>query len=359
MAPPGVDSYSPENGPAAGGTKITIIGAGFIGVEKVTLGGVEGTHLTIESDTKLTVETPVAPGEEATIKVETPGGTATAAGPYTYNPEITSVSPSRGPMQGGATVTIAGLALTASDETFLFGEVKATKVSCPSSKTCTMLTPANAPGTVAVEATTPWGYGYSPITSATRYTYQSPAITSFTPNYGPTAGGEMIQLYGNSLGPKTTVMFGNVAATGVFCPDTSYCYFNNPPHAAGEVNLTVVVDGIASPAAKDQFKYEVFPTITGITPDSADAGSRISITGTAFSTTPGQTLFTFFGVPAVGTCSSTTQCTVVVPGVSIPLGDSHVTAVYVTVNGVTSLDWVDFSLPGKTSPPPCKGTTCS
>lgn len=358
MAPPRVDSYSPENGPATGGTKITIVGAGFIGVEKVTFGGVEGTHLTIESDTKLTVETPVAPGEEATIKVETPGGTATAAGPYTYNPEITSVSPSSGPMQGGATVTITGLALTASDEIFLFGEVKATKVSCTSSKTCKMLTPANAPGTVAVEATTPWGYGYSPITSATRYTYQSPAITSFTPNYGPTTGGEMIQLYGNSLGPKTTVMFGNVAATGVICPDPSYCYFNNPPHAAGEVSLTVEVDGIASPAAKDQFKYEVFPTITGISPDSASAGSLISITGTAFSTTPGQTLFTFFGVPAVGTCS-TTQCTVVVPAVSIPLGDPLVTAVYVTVNGVTSLDWVDFSYPGKPAPPPCKGTTCN
>ena len=357
IVPPRVDAYSPENGPAGGGTKITITGAGFIGVEKVTFGGVDGTHLTIDSDTRLTVETPEAPGQFATIKVETPGGTATAAALYTYNPEITGVSPSSGPMQGGASVTISGLALSSSQETFIFGEAKATGVSCPTPKKCTMYTPANAPGTVAVEATTPWGYGYSPITKETEYTYQGPAITSFTPTYGPTTGGEMVQLYGNSLGPKTKVMFGTVPATGVHCPDPSYCYMNNPPQGVGKVKLTLVVDGITSAAAKDEFDYLVFPTVTGISTNKGGPPTTVTFTGTGFSTTPGQTQFNFFGIPVEGTCSSTTQCTAIpVPDVD---GSATSTEVTVTVNGITSLDSVLYSEGTKPIPPNCKPGTCS
>ena len=47
-----------------------------------------------------------------------------------------------------------------------------TKVSCPSANKCTMVSPANAPGAVIVVAETVWGYGYSPITSATYFTYE-------------------------------------------------------------------------------------------------------------------------------------------------------------------------------------------
>jgi hypothetical protein len=153
---------------------VTIYGAGFIGVEKVTFGGVDATHIKVYSDKKLTVEAPEAPSEEATIKLQTPGGWATAAGPYTYNPEITKVSPSSGPMEGGTTVTITGRALSSTNEFFLFGEAAATKVKCPSSNKCTMVTPANPAGSVTVVAGTVWGYGYSPITSDTKFTYEWP-----------------------------------------------------------------------------------------------------------------------------------------------------------------------------------------
>jgi Pro-kumamolisin, activation domain/IPT/TIG domain len=356
IVPPRVDSYSPENGPASGGTKITIRGAGFIGVEKVTFGGAEGTHLTIDSDKQLTVETPEAPAEEATIKVETPGGTATAAGPYTYNPEIDKVSPSSGPMEGGTIVTLTGRALSTS-EIFIFGEARATKVACPSSTSCTMLTPANPPGQVIVQAQTVWGYGYSPITSATRFTYQSPAITSFTPSVGPTTGGMMVYLYGVSLeSGKTTVTFGDVKATGVHCPDPTYCYMTSPAHAAGKVPVTVTTNGITTAPAKEQFTFAIFPTVTGISVNVGEPGAVVTLTGTGFSTTAGKTTFTFFGIPVVGTCTSATQCTAVVP-YEVD-GTAQSTAVTVTVNGITSLDWVVFSYKNRIIIP-CKGTTCT
>ena len=207
--PPRIDSYLPYGGPASGGTKVTIIGAGFIGVTKVTFGGVDATKLTVYSDTKLTVEAPPAPSEEVTLELETPGGTAKAAGLYTYNPEITGVSPDKGPLEGGTSVTVTGLALSSKNEKFIFGVTEAaTSVSCPSSTKCTMVSPAHAPGVVDIQAQTPWGSGYSPLTSADHFTYQGPAITGFSPADGPTVGGSSIWITGTSLKTGMTVDFG-------------------------------------------------------------------------------------------------------------------------------------------------------
>ena len=69
-----VDSISPSNGPGGGGTTVTITGKGFIGVEKVTFGGVEATNVTIYSDSKLTADSPAAPADSVDIQVVTPGG---------------------------------------------------------------------------------------------------------------------------------------------------------------------------------------------------------------------------------------------------------------------------------------------
>lgn len=219
---PRIESFSPGSGPAPGGTKVTIKGSGFIGVEKVTFGRVAATHLTIDSDTSLTVDSPEAPGEETAIHVETPGGTATAAGSYNYIPEITGVSPRSGPMQGGTSVAVTGFAL-AKDQTFVFGATPATSLNCSSSTRCTMVTPANAAGTVDVQAQTAWGAG-SLVTSGSHFTYQSPAITGFSPSVGPTTGGMSFVLSGTSLeNGKTKVRFGDVNATGVSCPDPEEC----------------------------------------------------------------------------------------------------------------------------------------
>lgn len=132
---------------------------------------------------------------------------------------------------------------------------------------------------------------------------------------------------------------------------------DDQPHAAGTVHLTVTVNGITSSPSKNEFTFVVFPTVTGISPSSANPGAVVTLTGTGFSTTAGQTAFTFFGIPVAGKCSSTTQCTAVVPFEEN--GTAQTTAVTVTVNGITSLDWVVFAYKERIKPPPCKGITCS
>jgi len=353
-----VFSISPNSGTAAGGTKVTITGLGFLGVKKVTFGGVDATHLTIHSDTMLTVESPVAPAAEASVQVENPAGTSpkSSSDVFDYVPEIKAVSPDHGPLTGGNSVTVTGLGLSSKHGfQYSFGGSLATGVSCSSSTSCIMIVPLHGLGTVNLEIKTP--VGNSP--KSVPYTYGAPAISSFTPAVGPTTGGLPIAISGSNLASGMTVEFGTTAVTkGVNCVDQTFCWVNNPAVSSPEsVHLTAIVDDVSSATSTGVFKFEVFPTITGINPSSAKAGAVVTLTGTAFSTTAGQTTFNFFGINVPGICASTTQCTAVVPDEVD--GTAHTTVVTVTVNGNTSLDSVDFSYSGKPIKPPCTGTKCS
>lgn len=355
--PARIDGFSPANGPGAGGTTVTVQGAGFIGVYNVIIGGVPAKSFTIESDNKLSFVTPVAPSESATIVVATLGSSAKSAEPFFYDPEITGISPLQGPMQGGTSVTVSGHALSAS-LVFEFGDTShlATHISCSSAEKCTMDTPADVPGPQIVYAYSTSDYVLS-STSAV-FNYEGPAITSISPLVGPTTGGEVVEIQGNSLqSGKTTVSFGGLGVAVTACNGDTLCFVTSPAHAAGSVPVTVTVNGLTSkPYAKD-FTFEAFPTLTKITPNIGPAGTVVTLTGTGFSTTAGQTIFTFFGIPVSGSCTSTTQCMTVVPENSEP--GVQYTQVTVTVAGNTSLDSVQFGYPKPNPIPRCQPGTCN
>jgi hypothetical protein len=355
-------SISPVVGRGRGGTKVTIDGLGFVGVKKVTFGTANAKNLTVYSDTKLTVDTPPAGADVVAVTVHTPGGDSLPPLLFSYKPQVTGVSPNNGPLEGGTKVTVTGRALN-DTYTFDFGGNPAKNVNCASESKCTMDTPPHAPGRVAIVVKAP--VGNSP--AANLYTYLSPAITNFNPTVGPTTGGAFVSINGVSLKSGMKVSFGNADATGVTCYDTTSCYMYSPMHAAGSVKLTVTVDGATSAPSSQQFTFVVFPTITGISPNSipVDKGTTpvtttLTITGTGFSTAPGATVFNL-GSSVLGgvTCSSKTTCTatfVAIPE-EIIITTSTVT---VTVNGNTSLDFVDLSYPVAPPPKPgCTGTTCN
>jgi hypothetical protein len=271
---------------------------------------------------------------------------------FSYAPAVNGVSPSTGPLVGGTKVTVTGQALSDTDK-FDFGGALATSVKCANSQRCTMITPAHKPGAVDVRVESP--VGKSPLAyGVDSFTFEGPSITSFSPGVGPTTGGLVISLTGYGLETGMKVKFGDADGTSVSCGLSTSCVVTSPKHAIGAVNLTVTVDGVMSAPSKDQFSFAVFPTITGISPSSGDFGSTVALTGTGFSTVPGQTIFQFVGQSATGvSCKSTTQCTAVVPSEIA----SQVVPVTVTVNGLTSLDSVTFSYP-KPPPPPCSGTGC-
>lgn len=77
-------SITPATGLAAGGTNVTILGAGFSGVEGVTLGGVAATNVKVVSDTKITCTTGAHAAGAVAVVIQDASGNVTAAGAFTY-----------------------------------------------------------------------------------------------------------------------------------------------------------------------------------------------------------------------------------------------------------------------------------
>ncbi|MFM9330777.1 YDG domain-containing protein [Paenibacillus mesotrionivorans] len=74
---PKITAVSPVEGPAAGGTAVTLTGTGFTGATGVSFGGIPGTGLKVVHDTEITVTAPPGSGT-VDVRVEGPGGVSPA-----------------------------------------------------------------------------------------------------------------------------------------------------------------------------------------------------------------------------------------------------------------------------------------
>ncbi|HEY2665905.1 MAG TPA: IPT/TIG domain-containing protein, partial [Actinomycetota bacterium] len=130
--PPSVASVSPNTGPTAGGTVVTIGGANFTpGTPVVNFGATAGS-VTAFSATSITVTAPAGVAGIVDVHVTTPGGTSpvTASDRFTYAdvtgpPTVTNVTPISGPSAGGTSVVISGTNF-GSVSSVQFGSVAAT-----------------------------------------------------------------------------------------------------------------------------------------------------------------------------------------------------------------------------------------
>ena len=88
------------------GSTIEVLGQGFTGTTSVKLGG-SAANFTVVSDTYLTAKVP--DGSSGFVTVTTPSGTLTSSRKFFVTPEITSFSPTSGPV--GTQVVITGKGL--------------------------------------------------------------------------------------------------------------------------------------------------------------------------------------------------------------------------------------------------------
>src|SRR4029077_3377430 len=154
---PTVTSVSPNTGPAAGGTGITITGTNFVTGATVTLGGTAATGVVVVRGTQITA-TQHAPATGAVNVVvtnpDTQTGTLTNGFTYAGAPTVTSVTPNNGAAGGGTGGTIGGTGFV-SGATVTFGGTAATSVVVVSGTQITATTPAHAAGAVNVVVTNP------------------------------------------------------------------------------------------------------------------------------------------------------------------------------------------------------------
>jgi hypothetical protein len=160
---PEVSAISPANGPATGGTTVTVSGTGFTGTTTVFFGSAKGKTVSVNAGgTQLSVKSPAGTsGGSVAVRVVTPEGesaavTADLFGYGPTGPTITSLSRTSGPVAGGTKVTITGTGFTT--VTYVkFGTTTAGAFTVKSATQITATSPAHAAGQVRISVVTAAG----------------------------------------------------------------------------------------------------------------------------------------------------------------------------------------------------------
>ena len=314
-APPVIATVTPNSGPAAGGTAVTIAGTGFTTGATVTIGGTAATAITVGAGgTSITATTPARPAGPATIVVTNPDGQGTTlTNGFTYNasPTVTSVTPNSATINGGVTVTVAGTGF-AGTPTVSFGGTNGTNVVVANSTQLTVTAPARAAGVVGVTVTNADGQSG---TLANAFTYRAPpTVTSASPNTGPALGGAAVTVNGTGFAPGATVTIGGTAATNVVvAAGGASLTLTTPARPPGAATIVVTNPDGQTGQLANAYTYVAGPTITSVNPNtgSTAGGLAVVINGTGF--TPGATVF-FGGTAATGvTVTSATRLDVILP----------------------------------------------
>jgi hypothetical protein len=120
-AVPVIESISPTTGPTQGGIDLTLTGTGFFSSgASVTVGGAV-CAVTSQGDTHVVCILPEGQGRDLPVVV-TVGGQTSNSVSFSYDaPEIHSISPTKGPAQGGIDLTLVGTNLGASGASVTVG----------------------------------------------------------------------------------------------------------------------------------------------------------------------------------------------------------------------------------------------
>jgi hypothetical protein len=143
---PTVSSVAPGNGPASGGTAVTIEGTFFKNVKAVKFGSTNAASFAVKSATSITATSPAGTVGTVDVTVTISGGRTSPTGPadhFEFTPAITGISPDTGAAAGGTPVTItgSGFAVGKASTQFAFGfGSEATEVNCTSTTECTATT---------------------------------------------------------------------------------------------------------------------------------------------------------------------------------------------------------------------------
>jgi len=156
IPPPAITKLAPKTGPAVGGETVTISGEHFVGPVTVHFGSVEATNVKVISGTSITAVSPAQTAASVEVTVSTEYGTS-APSPsdhFKVLPSVTAVSPNKGTVAGGTSVTVTGtgFALGTTETQVKFGPLYSSSVNCTTSTECTATAPAHGAAVLDVSA---------------------------------------------------------------------------------------------------------------------------------------------------------------------------------------------------------------
>jgi hypothetical protein len=276
-----VTSFSPRQGPLAGGTEVTINGQGFTADTQVLFGVFSSPTITFVSSTQLKAIAPRGlTADVVDLVVYNKNGVSTQRRSYTYLPDvrITGLTPVTGDMAGGTTVTLTGTGFT--DATAVrFGTTDATSLTVVSATEVTAVAPAHAAGAVDVTIVAPAGTW----TSQRAFTYFDPAGPFAVLGLSPRLirEGDTVQLTGQALDQGTlTVTIGGVTAT-VGARTFSTAELTVPARGAAPRISDVAATGASTITLTGGAKWRI--GLASATPNTGPAagGTQVALVGSA------------------------------------------------------------------------------
>ena len=278
---PVVESVEPASGPERGGTRVRVVGQGFVrGRTQVRFGAESGVDTTYPADGE--IETSAPPGTGIVDVVAAHEGIASeplvGAFAYVPPPVVARVEPDFGPTAGGATVEVVGEALLEGARVW-FGANEAPEVVVDAADRLVATTPPGPTGRVEVVVRNPDGqegrlagaYSYVP----------PPLVAGAQPADGCVSGGYPVALSGRDLRPGLSVWFGDEPAEVVefVSPDTVLV---RAPPGAGSVDVRVANPDGQEHTLEDGFGYDALPRPAAVVPRHGPlgGGTDVRITGT-------------------------------------------------------------------------------
>ena len=223
----GILAVIPSTGPTSGDVPITVVGGGMGDFFDtfVRFGDAETTPSALEPNSVVVM---LPPGDAGPVDVtlESPLGSDTLPEGFLYEelPEITSISPIQGPVEGGTEVILKGPGLTGATSVRVGALEAAFEVD---GSKLFVTTPPGSPGLADVTVTTPTGVAL--LEDAFTYLKGATELLASSPGEGPMGGFLTIDLYGTDLPETATVWFGSNKATNYVWKGASHAQVTCPP----------------------------------------------------------------------------------------------------------------------------------
>jgi hypothetical protein len=252
---PTISKLTPRNGPTSGGTKVTILGASFVGTVSVHFGNQLGRNMHLLSASEITAVAPSGSGT-VLVTVSATGGSSPRSTASTFSfvpsPTIVQVTPNKGPKRGGTRVVVWGHNFVGTVSVY-FGAKRSRAVQVISSHELTAIAPAR-PGTVYVTVITVGGP--SRKTAASRFSFVAPpTITKITLATGPTRDGAKVLIRGHNFVGKVSVYLGSRKASGVRVLSPSVITVIVPPMPRAVYVTVSAAGGISKKTAATKYLY--------------------------------------------------------------------------------------------------------
>jgi hypothetical protein len=257
IAPPTITAITPDRGPTAGGTAVTITGADLKPGLTASIGGQPFVNLEYISEVELRAVTPPGDPGPADVSITNPDGQS-GVGIFLYIPPplALAVEPSIGPAGVSTAVEVRGQDFLPGAQVTFGGEPAQCEWIDPTLLRCT--TPAlQTPGLVDVTVTNIDGQA-STLPDGFEF-LAPPLILAVVPPQGLMTGGEAVQVVGERFYEGAVVLLGDQVATCTFESRQSLRCTTPSSRVEGFVDVTVTNPDGQSDTLPSGFEYLLPP----------------------------------------------------------------------------------------------------